>query len=116
MSLSDLQQHQLHCIEAGLRRSDPHLGAMFAVFGRLYAGEGMPAGEQLPSGPGRPEPASWIAAVLTAVAAVLKVLLAAASAAVTATWRTRAAPPGPDPGRSRPGGEAGDQQDPPVPA
>jgi len=44
MSLSDLQQHQLHCIEAGLRRPDPHLGAMFAVFGRLYAGEGMPAG------------------------------------------------------------------------
>jgi hypothetical protein len=49
MSLSHRQQHQLHRIEAGLLRSDPQLTAMLDVFGRLSAGEIMPAREQMPS-------------------------------------------------------------------
>jgi hypothetical protein len=49
MSLIHRQQHQLHRIETGLLRSDPQLTAMLGVFGRLSAGEVMPAREQMPS-------------------------------------------------------------------
>jgi hypothetical protein len=50
MSISHRQQHQLHRIETGLLRSDPHLTAVLGVFGRLSVGEAMPAWEQMPSG------------------------------------------------------------------
>jgi hypothetical protein len=49
MSLGHRQRHQLHRIETGLLRSDPQLTAMLGVFGRLSAGEVMPAREQMPS-------------------------------------------------------------------
>ena len=54
MSLSHRQQHQLHRIETGLLRSDPQLAAMLGVFGRLSAGEAMPA--RPPSTPGTSRP------------------------------------------------------------
>ena len=50
MKLSYRQQRQLRLIEATVRRSDPQLGAMFGIFGRLYPGQDMPGAEQLPDG------------------------------------------------------------------
>jgi len=47
MSLSPHHQNQLHLIEAGLLRSDPQLAARLSVFGRLFAGQAMPAWEQV---------------------------------------------------------------------
>jgi len=39
MSLSYRQQRQLSSIEASVRRTDPDLGAMLGIFGRLYRGK-----------------------------------------------------------------------------
>ena len=47
MSLSHHHQNQLHLIQAGLLRSDPQLAARLSVFGRLCAGQAMPAWEQM---------------------------------------------------------------------
>ncbi len=87
MSLSYRQEHQLRRIEARLCRTEPDLGAIFGVFGRLYTGEVMPACEQLPSGQDRFQPAAWIVAVLTAVAAAVGALLTAAVTLVIAGRR-----------------------------
>ena len=46
MALNYHEQRQLHSIESGLLRSDPHLAAMLTVFGRLAAGQRMPGWEQ----------------------------------------------------------------------
>jgi hypothetical protein len=116
MSLSYRQEHQLRRIEAGLCRPEPDLGAKFGVFGRLYTGEVMPAWEQLPSGQDRFQPAARIVAVLTAVAAAVGALLAAAVALVTARRRARTDPSASKLEPPRHGGEASDQQDPPMPA
>ena len=43
MSLSHHHQNQLHLIQAGLLRSDPQLAATLNMFGRLSAGQAMPA-------------------------------------------------------------------------
>ena len=79
MRLSYRQQRQLRLIEATVLRSDPHLGAMFGIFGRLYPGQDMPDAEQLPDGPsgqGRlPRAVAWIVAVLTTVAVAISVVL-----------------------------------------
>ena len=74
MSFSYGQQRQLRLIGAGLRRSDPHMGAMFAIFGRLYPDPDMPDWEQLTRGRLR-RGAAWVMAVLTAVAVAISVLL-----------------------------------------
>jgi hypothetical protein len=47
MSLPYRQEQRLHRIGTALRRSDPHLAGMLAVFGRVCAGETMPSAEQL---------------------------------------------------------------------
>jgi hypothetical protein len=106
MSLSYGQQRKLRRIEAGLRRSDPHLGGMHGMFARLYAGQNMPASEQATSGPGRSRLPAW----LTAVPAVITTLLAAVCAA-----GRRARPPASGPEHTRHGREGGDQRDPPEP-
>jgi Protein of unknown function (DUF3040) len=63
MSLNSRQRHQLDRIETDLRRADPHLGAMFGIFGRLYPGQDLPFWEQ-PAPPARPgrlrRAAAWI--------------------------------------------------------
>ena len=51
MSLNYRQRRQLHRIEAGLRRADPHLGVMLGIFGRLYPDQEMPGWEQMPQVP-----------------------------------------------------------------
>jgi hypothetical protein len=89
MSLGYWQEHELRLIDAGLRRSDPRLGAMFCVFGRLYTEEGMPGWEQVPSSQGRLQPAAWIAALLDAAAAASCALLTVAFALVVVMRRAR---------------------------
>jgi hypothetical protein len=82
MNLNYRQQHQLRRIEAGLRRADPHMGAMFGIFGRLYPHQRMPAWEQQPRVPSSrnriPRAVRWIFAAPAAVAAAIAVLLSKA--------------------------------------
>ena len=89
MNLNYRQQHQLRRIEAGLRRADPHLGAMFGVFGRLYPHLDMPACEQqprVPSSQGRiPRAVRWIFAAPAAVVTAIGVLISKALIVVVPT-------------------------------
>src|SRR3977135_4034373 len=50
MSVIHRRLRQLDRIESGLNRSDPRLGEMLRDFGKLSAGEAMPAREQGSSG------------------------------------------------------------------
>jgi hypothetical protein len=97
MRFSYRQQRQFRLIEAAVRRSDPHLGAMFGIFGRLYPGQDLPGAEQLPNQPaGRGHlrrAAAWLVAALTTVAVAISVLLGKAVTAATA--RRRAPAPAP---------------------
>jgi len=93
MNLNYRQQHQLRRIEAGLRGADPHLGAMFGIFGRLYPRQGMPAWEQQPRVPSSKNRISraigWIFAAPVAVAAAIGVLLSKAVIVVVPTAQAR---------------------------
>ncbi len=64
MSLPYRQQWQLRHIDNALRRSDPHLAAMLAIFARLTAGERTHDAERLRG------PAWWLMTRLLAAAAV----------------------------------------------
>ena len=97
MSLNHHQNHSLRVIEAGLRRSDPELGAKFVLFGRLYEGEDRPAGERVPEGQNRSRPGHWVGAVITAITPAVR--------------RARVRTPTAEPERTRDGGETGDQHD-----
>lgn len=69
------QSRQLRGIERRLRRSEPHLVAMLAIFARLYAGEAVISREQaLPAG----HRARRALAVLAGTVAALAAGLAAA--------------------------------------
>lgn len=103
MSLNYRQQYQLRLVEAGMRRSDPLLCAVFGMFGRLYRGEGMPAWEQLSTSRDRGRVAAWGLAVLAAMAA----MLTAALAAIIAMRRPRGRPPASRRERARYGGGVG---------
>jgi hypothetical protein len=101
MSLSRRQRHQLHRIETSLLRSDPQLTAMLGVFGRLSAGEVMPAREQLPSRrQSIRQAAALIPKAITVVAAaivlLLRVVLALVIAAAGPRHRRRWSAPGPE--------------------
>jgi hypothetical protein len=97
MRFSYRQQRQLRLIEVAVCGSDPHLGAMFGIFGRLYPGQGLPAAEQLPDQPaGRGHlrrAAAWLAAVLITAVVAISVLLSKAATTATARRRTRAQAP-----------------------
>src|SRR5258708_35853361 len=103
MSLSHHHQNQLHLIQAGLLRSDPQLAARLSVFGRLSAGQAMPAWEQVSSRPDRiRHAAALIAETIGVVAAAIFLLLTAVlalGAAVAAGRRAPAPPPPPHPRR-----------------
>jgi hypothetical protein len=92
MSLSYRQENQLRRVGAGLRRSDPHLGAMFGMFGRLRPDQGMPASEQVPPMSADQDrlhrAASWIVAALIATAVAISVLLSVVAVAI-AGWPIR---------------------------
>ena len=92
MSLSYRQENQLRRAETELRRSDPHLGAMFSMFGKLYPDQDMPALEQVPPVSTCQDrlhrAAAWIVAALIATAVAISVLLSTVAVA-TAGWRIR---------------------------
>jgi hypothetical protein len=113
MSLNYGQRHRLRLVEAGLRRSDPLLCAMFGMFGRLCKGAGMPAWEQVPASPDRGRIAAWSVAVFAAMAAVFSAMLTAVLVAVTAVRRPRGRPPASRPEPAPYGRETGGHQAPP---
>jgi hypothetical protein len=78
MSLNHRQRHQLHRIEARMLRSDPQLAEKLRVFGRLSAGQGMPAWEHLATRRDRiRQAAALIVEAITLMAAAISLLLAA---------------------------------------
>ena len=104
------QDKQRKHVETGLLRTDPQPTAMLGVFGRLSAGQAMPAWEQVPARRDRIRQAAALtgqAAALAAAAlglllsAILVLLLAAAGP------RRRRRRPAPGPGRTRRGRGAG---------
>jgi hypothetical protein len=116
MSLSPHHQNQLHLIEAGLLRSDPQLAARLSVFGRLFAGQAMPAWEQVSGRHDRIGQAAALTAETISVAAAAIVLLLRAVLALAAAVAPggRARPPAqrrararPRPGSGRPAGPGG---------
>ena len=114
MSLSPHHHHQLHLIEAGLLRSDPQLAARLGVFGRLCAGQAMPAWEQVSCRHDRIRQAAALIAETISVAAAaiflfFRAVLALAAAVVP---RGRARPPAQRRQRPRPGRGAGGRPDP----
>ena len=105
MNLSHHHQNQLRLIEGGLLSSDPRLAEVLGVFGRLCAGEAMPAWEQVPSRKDRiQQAAALLIEAITIVAAAINLLLMTvlvlASAAIP---RHRPRLPAPKPERTRRG-------------
>jgi hypothetical protein len=98
MSLSPHHQNQLHLIEAGLLRSDPQLAARLSVFGRLSAGQAMPAWEQVSCRHDRIRQAAALTAETIGVAAAAIFLFLRAVLALVG-----AAEPGSRAGRPRDG-------------
>jgi hypothetical protein len=105
MSLSHHHQNQLHLIQAGLARSDPQLAARLSMFGRLCAGQAMPAREQVSSRQDRiRQAAALIAETISVVAAAIVLFLRAVLALVAAVVPGgRARPPAQRRERARPG-------------
>ena len=95
MNLSYRQENQLRRVEADLRRSDPHLGAMFNMFGKLYPDQDMPASEQVPPVPASQDrlhrAAAWIVAALIVTAVAISVLLSAVAVAIAGCRMIRTA-------------------------
>jgi hypothetical protein len=52
MSLNHRQRRRLRRLGTSLARSDPHLGQMFGIFGRLYPDQDLPGWEQESPEPG----------------------------------------------------------------
>ena len=109
MSLNHRQLHRLYRIESGLLRSDPQLAARLALFGRLSAGQHMPAWEQIPTRQDRiGQAAALIVKAIVILAAAISLLLNAVRALVTAVVigsraRPAAAPRQPGDFPARPG-------------
>jgi hypothetical protein len=101
MSLNYGQQRQLRLIGAGLRRSDPHMGTMFGIFGRLYPDQDMPDWEQVAQGRLR-RAAAWIVAAFAALAVAITVLLGKAVTLAAPGRRARAQAPAAKRERARP--------------
>jgi hypothetical protein len=104
MSLSRHYQDQLHLIQAGLLRSDPQLAARLSMFGRLSAGQAMPAWEQGSCRRDRiRQAAALLAETISVVAAAIVLFLRAVLALVAAVAQGgRARPPAPRRERARP--------------
>ena len=104
MSLSHHHQNQLHLIQAGLLRSDPQLAARLSVFGRLCAGQAMPAWEQVPCRHDRIRQAAALTAetISLAAAAIFLFLRAVLALAAAVAQGGRARPPAQRRERARP--------------
>jgi hypothetical protein len=118
MSLSHHHQDQLHLIQAGLLRSDPQLAARLSMFGRLSAGQAMPAWEQVSCGHDRIRQAAALTAeTISVAAAAIFLLLRAVLALVAAVVRGgRARPPAQRRERARPRPRPGSRRGRPDPA
>jgi hypothetical protein len=114
MSLSPHHQNQLHLIRAGLLRSDPQLAARLSIFGRLFAGQAMPAWEQVPCRHDRIRQAAALTAeTISVAAAAIFLFLRAVLALVAAVMAGgRARPPAQRRERARPRPGAGGRPDP----
>ena len=114
MSLSHHQQHQLHRIETGLLRADPQLAAMLGIFGKLFAGQAMPAREQVPARRDRVRRAAalTVQAVTLAAAAIGLLLSAILALLIVIGTRHGHRMPAPGPERTRRGRGAGGRPDP----
>ena len=78
MSLSHHHQRQLHRIESGLLGADPQLAEMLGIFGKLFAGQAMPAWEQVPARRDRIRHAAALTVqAITLAAAAIGLLLSA---------------------------------------
>jgi len=95
MSLSHHHQNQLHLIQAGLLRSDPQLAARLSMFGRLCAGQAMPAWEQVSCRHHRIRQAAAVTAetISAAAAAIFLILTAILALAAALVPGGRARPP-----------------------
>jgi hypothetical protein len=105
MSLNYRQHRQLRRIESRLRESDPQLAAMLTVFGRLSAGQGMPARERAATRLDRMrQAAALIAKAAAALAAATDLLVSAVLALLTALiMGSRARAPQPNRQQTGPG-------------
>ena len=115
MSLNHHQQRQLYRIEAGLLGADPQLAAMLGIFGKLSAGQAMPAREQVPARRDRVGRAAALTVqAVTLAAAAIGLLLSAVLALLIAAAgpRHRHRLPAPGPERTRRSRGADGRQDP----
>ena len=115
MSLSHHHQRQLHRIETGLLRADPQLAEMLGIFGKLSAGQAMPAWEQVPARRDRVRQAAALTVeAVTLAAAAIGLLLSAVLALliVVAGPRHRHRLPAPRRERTSPGRGADGRPDP----
>jgi hypothetical protein len=77
------RQRLLRRIERGLRRSDPQLAAMLAVFAQLYASEVLASPEERATA----HRMAWLGGAVSRLAAGLSSAAAALSRAARAAWR-----------------------------
>ena len=114
MSLSHHQQRQLYRIESGLLGADPRLAAMLGIFGKLSAGQAMPAREQVPARRDRIRQAAALTVQAATLAAAAIGLLLSAILALLIVIGTRHGHrmPAPGPERTRRGRGAGGRPDP----
>ena len=114
MSLSHHHQRQLYRIESGLLRADPPLAEMLGIFGKLTAGQAMPAWEQVPARRDRVRQAAalTVQAVTLAAAAIGLLLSAILALLIVIGTRHGHRRPAPAPERTRRGRGAGGRPDP----
>jgi DUF3040 family protein len=115
MSLSHHHQRQLYRIESGLLGADPQLAEMLGIFGKLSAGQAMPAWEQVPTRRDRVRQAAALTVeAVTLAAAAIGLLLSAILVLliVVAGPRHGHCLPVSGPERTRPGGGADGRADP----
>jgi len=114
MSLSHHHQRQLHRMETGLLRADPQLAEMLGIFGKLSAGQAMPAWEQVPTRRDRVRQAAalTVEAVTLAAAAIGLLLSAILILLIVLGTRRGHRLPAPGPERIRRGRGADGRPDP----
>ena len=114
MSLSHHHQRQLYRIETGLLGADPQLAEMLGIFGKLTAGQAMPAWEQVPTRRDRVRHAAalTVEAVTLAAAAIGLLLSAILALLIVVGTRHRHRLPAPGPERTRRGRGADGRPDP----
>ena len=113
MSLSHHHQRQLYRIESGLLGADPQLAAMLGIFGKISAGQAMPAWEQVPARRDRVRQAAALTVqAVTLAAAATGLLLSAILALVLVVAGPRHRRPAPGPESTRRGRGAGGRPDP----